>query len=737
MAITYDLVAADWTVDSATGNIRYIGDDHHETSPSYATVIELHRWLQGLADDQSPLDTSDEVYIAMLNPSQRSTDNIITLINGYNLDDGSIEHLYDGSIIQDGGDTIWDGIVNFGNADVQIQILQNGAIITDDYWNYNIGGTATGGSGTQLADTGASWTIDGWIGYTVKNLTEGCHGIADDNDGTTIDFPTNELHNGTNQDFANTDSYRIGQPLNPNSQQGISHRFMIKVRENGCDIDGRRLIGIARRMGNTYAEFKINGTSRGNNVLALTDSADLNCTTAAATVIGATWDSEFSGEDLGYEAFDVNGDGTNEEYYGKATWSGSHTINDLFEYWKGITEDGSGYTVHGLNGEVLRGITHSFKFDGEIGGIVLADYDQVSWGTLVDHGAVTGGSFAVGDAIHEDGSDAWRGRIISIDGTDTSLVVEVTAGTVGNGETFSVDGDGTVYATTSSAPTAVTGGGLLHILAIDNTDDDLYIQVLKGTAPGDNAYLYDCGTTPGSADHTDYCQVFGSVTERTISTPIIGVSTGTSIIGSYGFGIDNAKLTSSDKVFDLTDTQITPPNTVTNSVTGLVVGEDYVFVAPWDGSTLDDNGDPAIDTDQMLINATYNGAAVGTISVNNIPGSTPDSGTIRIVNDEGFHIRLPYDSYDDGTDDFTLTSTYNFSGSGLNDSATSGNHCYISYLDKLAGSTTETFQAVYDSDLDLVLVVRDGAGTPIKQHIVDWSFINSNQSTGVIRTSDT
>jgi len=61
----------------------------------------------------------------------------------------------------------------------------------------------------------------------------------------------------------------FGQPLNSDSTQGISHRFMLKVREDGVDIDSRKLIGTCRRMGNTYSEFRINSTSRGNNVLAL------------------------------------------------------------------------------------------------------------------------------------------------------------------------------------------------------------------------------------------------------------------------------------------------------------------------------------------------------------------------------------------------------------------------------------------------------------------------------------
>ena len=46
MAIT----ASDWTINRSTKVIAYTGNDH-SGSPSYATVIEFHRWLQGLADD--------------------------------------------------------------------------------------------------------------------------------------------------------------------------------------------------------------------------------------------------------------------------------------------------------------------------------------------------------------------------------------------------------------------------------------------------------------------------------------------------------------------------------------------------------------------------------------------------------------------------------------------------------------------------------------------------------------
>jgi len=102
------VVDSDYSI-SANGDIRYTGTTTNNT------VIEFHRWLQAKADDAvaAPNDLLD---ITNDTPSERSTDNIITLNAPYNIDDTLAEHLYDGSIIQDGGDTIYDGIVNFGNA---------------------------------------------------------------------------------------------------------------------------------------------------------------------------------------------------------------------------------------------------------------------------------------------------------------------------------------------------------------------------------------------------------------------------------------------------------------------------------------------------------------------------------------------------------------------------------------------------------------------------------------------
>jgi hypothetical protein len=566
--------AAHWTVTRSNGNIRYIGGDH-DSSPSYATVIEFHRWLQGLADD-AVATGDDELDITNVDPSRRSTDNIITLINGYNITDAEAEHLYDGSIIQDDGDTIYDGIVNFGNADVQIQLIQNGSVISDDWWNYN------------------------------------------------------------------------GAGLNANATAGISHRFMIKVRDSGSDIDGRRLIGTARRFGYTYQEFSINGTSRGNNVLALSDSNDLNNETASGTVAGWT---TITNETAGYAELDVDNNTVNEKYYSE--WNrDSYTINQFYERMKYLTRDGSSETLYGLNGELFRGITHEITVDGPSG--TFNAYEPVSW---------TGGT----------------GQMLAINST--------------------------------TSPTK------------------MWIQLLTGSAPTDGQEI-----TGGTSSAT--CDVNVTVTDRsaTISKPFCGASTGSALIGAYGVGLEPTDVTSSDKLTDLTNTVVTPPNYVTNTVSGLVSGEDRVLVAPWDGVSTDSNGDPAIDKDQLsLATGLTTDNVVSVVVSEAIPSDTPSSGYIRVTDDNGFERRLHYSSWSTST--FTIDTTdgnEDFSG----DEATAGNDVYIAYIDELAGSTTATFTGVQSGSRQLVVIVRDGGGSPIKQFISGWSYTSSDATISAIRTTD-
>lgn len=254
---------------AANGDIRYVAG-----STDNYTVIAFHRWLGDLMDN-AQASGNDLLDITDATASERATDNFITLNTPYNIDDDAAKHLYDGSIVQDTGNTIYDGILCFANAGTYLTIIQNGRIVTPNFW-------------------------------------------------TTA--------------------------LNADSDNGISHRFMLKVRSGGADIDGRRIVGQTREFGFTFSEFKINGTSRGNNVLALTYASDLNNATAEATIEGYTTISNTEG----YRLIDVDNDTITEPYYSE--WNlDSYSINQMYERTKWLskralsesfnTETGTNYIV--------------------------------------------------------------------------------------------------------------------------------------------------------------------------------------------------------------------------------------------------------------------------------------------------------------------------------------------------------------------------------------------------------
>ena len=555
------IVSEDWSVDSSTGDVRYIGDAHDGTAPSYATVIELHRWLSDLADDATFVG-DDKMDITKLTPSDRSTDNIITLINGFNIDDVSAEHLNDGSIIQDNGNVIYDGIVNFGNTS-KINVMQSGMLIANDFWN----------SFTPL---------------------------------------------GFNSDV----------------NQGISHRFIVKVRDGGVDIDGRRLLGMSRQKNKTWSEYPINGTSSGNNVLALSESDDLNNQTDEAEISGWT---DIANDIEGYASIDANGDGITEFYI--SDWElGARSKNDLYERSKYLAQDGTSETLYGLPGDIFRGITHEISLINAVGSFVQPE--SVSW-----------------------------------------------------------------------------DGGTGQLLAVDDTSATMWIQLLTGNAPTDTQTITGSGGATAVVD--------GDAVARPVSVPFIGASTGSAIIGAYGFGIGADDLSSDDRLTDLTDTLRVPPNNVSFTVSGLVAGEDRILVGPSSSGVLNKS--------QMTL-ATDLSAVITEIEVAEvIPTDTPASGTIRVNDGAGLERRLEYSSFSGSI--FTITTT-----DGNEDftafPAAAGNGVYVSYIDKLASETSEKFTSVYLADRPLFIRVRDGADTPIKTFETTGTLGSGGGSTTIIRTGD-
>lgn len=720
-------VATDWTIDRQTGDIRYVGDDHHEAAPSYATVIEFHRALQALADDASSTGNDDELDITDNTPSDRSTDNIITLNSPFNIDDASSEHLYDGSIIQNNGNEIYDGFVNFGNASVQIQILQNGAIIVDDWWNKSTGGTDTSSVGAAtMTDTGATFgTSDELVGYTIYNETTGAQGIITAHTNTVITADMYDDNGGTDHTWDSGDTYRIGQPLNSDSAAGISHRFMLKTRTGGADINGRRLIGLSRRFGNTYSEFKVNGTARGNNVFALSDATDLNNQTSPQTV--QTWD-QFANDNEGYFSQDVNNDTTNENYYsnwdiGGGTTPASPTINDLYEYSKFITDQLYTTTMYGIAGNLFRGITLQIPVDTGNGG-TWVEPEAVSWS------GGTGQLLAVDNTTAASTTKIWIQLLTGVAPTDGQTISGATATNDVNGTVTDREPLLKFPFIGASTGSSIIGAYGINVDSGDLTASDILFDLNNSQVVPPNNVTVSIG---GLVSGEDYV----TVTQRGYRFAYDGGS-GSFTLGetlTFGGGAGTAILAEVVEVTGATGYMIVSEFSVS------VPADDATITGGTSGQTAAVNGsvDSDINKRQLTLNTTLSADNITSVVVNEtIPTDTPATGVVRVQDNNGFYRKLTYTGYTgstftvnntDGEEDFASVNATG--GAGL-----TGKNVYIGYIDKLAASATESFTGVYSADRNLFVRVRDGGGTPIKTFETTVTMGSSGGSATAIRTTD-
>jgi hypothetical protein len=651
------------------------GDIRHVSGTTTYTGLELHRWLQDLADDEGS-SGNDYVDIVTSNPSTRSTDQIFTLLDysgssgpTFNIDDDAAEYLYDCSITQKSGNEIYSGLQVLGAVNdtaTQIMIIQD----NDLY---------------QFTTTPASpfWGDQSTGGY------------------------------------------------NGNSTAGILMQILVKSRMNGADIDVKKIRVQARHMdaggGDSFSFFNTT-LGEGVAVAALSTVNDVQNDTAVATVSGYTHVTNSGGTASaptgGYQLIDLNNGAGPEPYYSQWTF-GADTSGDglkgIWEYTKELSYEGSTKTIDGLSGYLFQGVTHSFDYDGLTGS--FNERELLVWGTKVFYDTLVSGPFTEGNYVTI-GSNGAAGRVLYDDGVDELIIaLEDTSITLLDDDVITEYSGPGAGATTTTAAINTTGGATVDndksggtgwILADDATDT-LWIQLLTGSAPVDNLPLR--GVTSGAT-----ALVNGSASSKTVSPVFSGSYTG-SYIGAFGVGFDPDDLSANELLTDLLGVNQTPPNNVTFSVTGVVSGEDRVLVGPRTGSDL--------NTAQNTLNGTLSGAAVTSVVVTTaIPSDTPSTGWIRVQNDAGRYVFCSYSSWTGST--FTITST-DFS----TENATTGNEVFIGYIDKLAAASTESFTSIFSSTRDLFVRVRDGGATPIKQFESTTAQLTSTGgSVGVIRTTD-
>jgi len=644
-------IATDFTI-SAAGDIRA------DSPAATHTVLALHRHLQDLADNASTAGGADDVLdITSPTPSERSTDEIIKLVNGYNIDDAAAEWFYGGSILQGEGatETLYSGVRVLGSVidtGTQVQVVQDGGLYDTDtpFWGDQVSPFNGGGS--------------------------------------------------------------------------VLCRFLVKSREFGCDIDNKNILVQIRNYEDSYAFFPVT-LGLGEAVAAVSSTDDPQNDTGFATVTAYTHVTNVEG----YQLIDI-GDGNGDQpYYSKWTYgldTSGDQLKGVWEFVKELTKTGTAKTIHGLDGELFRGITHSYAYDNLVGGPFTED-ETVVWGTGVTYDTLAGGTFTEGNYVRF-GTGGNAGKILYDNGTtfmvvqledvsgsitpvDTEVMTEFAIGTGASGVTAAVD-----TTTPVADPTAEGGSGIL--LANNTVDTDHHIQLISGAAPVNDLEIYGISSTAT-------CDVFVTVTPQTVTPVFLGSYVGT-LIGGFGVGIDSGDLTSSDSVIDLDGDTNTPPNNVTWTLSSVVSG-DRCLVGP------KDTGD-AFKFDQMTLTTTLSAASETALVVNAIPANTPQVGTLRVELDDGRYRRIGYTSHSGVT--FVIADE---SWVDPNDS-TGGisNGVMCSYIDDAASGVTIAFTTIYTSGpLDLRVRVREGtSGTPIKTYEGNSQLTSTGGGAAASRISD-
>ena len=121
------ITASDFSVAS-NGDLRSIA------GTTIYTALELHAWLQDLADNPAPT-SDDQVSILGANPSELAGKRnalrpmAVTLLNGLNVDDATSRRFKFGSIEQQSGAVLYTGLKTIGTVpnDASIFIVQNNA----------------------------------------------------------------------------------------------------------------------------------------------------------------------------------------------------------------------------------------------------------------------------------------------------------------------------------------------------------------------------------------------------------------------------------------------------------------------------------------------------------------------------------------------------------------------------------------------------------------------------------
>lgn len=499
-------------------------------------------------------------------------------------------------------------------------------------------------------------------------------------------------------------------------------RILRKTRDDGVDIDGKRVRGALLKFNYNYF---FGGTTLGtaSTALALFTSSDGNNQTAEGTVAGAPYSTIVETE--GYQTIDYN-NGNGATPFGYKIDYGSASALQTYERTKWIQRENSAETLFGRAAQLYTGINLNFDYDVQSG--TFTEDEIVVWGTEIVYSGQTT-NLQVGEVVTFDVTGA-TGRLLYMDdnvATGTLIfamegTIQPTAADAMTGVTSGGDGDVDTVVNNTNA-----GRGLL--VAFDDTGDKLYLQLITGLVPLDNQEVYG---------HTS--NAYASVNEasgvdtRTINNQYFGIFTGTNFQTNFGLGTDATDAIVGDKLRNLLDVVQEPPNNQQGVVDKLEI-DDAVLCYPWDGTSYDANSqaEPDYDEAQLTVALVSGVTTIVNVGTGNIPDNTPQSGYLRIERDSDNNMDLVEYSSHDGDDEYTLVGT-------APSAAAIGNDVMRALIDEVVISGTSlSYTAVKGAGSTQVTIFVKNGGVlngPIKPYHTTATFGSNGFLASASRISD-
>ena len=211
-------VATDFAIDGA-GNIT------HVSGTTVYPVLQLHEWLQDLADDASA-SGDDSLSILSANPSKldgpRSTIKpmVLNLLGDVNINDTAAQFINFGSIQQTGTDVLYTGVKSIGSplvAGSPVYIVQNGAKLSSYWPNGHIQIMVKAKTAGALIDNGDVRVFSRKFGQTYG------------------DFAVNLIAGGEQPAAISTATTSDWTPLNLASALALSEKIAITISNHAKD----------------------------------------------------------------------------------------------------------------------------------------------------------------------------------------------------------------------------------------------------------------------------------------------------------------------------------------------------------------------------------------------------------------------------------------------------------------------------------------------------------------------